>query len=136
MRPKISIITLGVSDLETSLHFYRDGLGWNTLEAGNPDNIAFLELEGIRLALYRRDLFPGEAPVEFAQANAGTPTITLAQNFASAAEVDGAMAEAIAAGATPVKQPQEVFWGGYSGYFADPDGYLWELAHNPFDDLA
>ena len=136
MRPKISIITLGVSDLETSLHFYRDGLGWTTLDAGDPENIAFLELESIRLALYRRDLFPGEAPVEFAQANAGTPTITLAQNFPSPADVDAAMAEAVAAGATTLKQPQEVFWGGYSGYFADPDGYLWELAHNPFDDLA
>ena len=134
MKPSITVITLGVADLEASLRFYRDGLGWPTLEAGNPDNIAFLELEGIRLALYRRDMFPGEAPVEFAEANAGTPTVTLAQNFASAAEVDDAMAQAIAAGATLVKEPQGAFWGGYSGYFADPDGYLWELAH--MDDLV
>ena len=136
MRPKISIITLGVSDLAASLRFYRDGLGWTTLDAGDPENIAFLELEGIRLALYRRDRFPDEAPVSFAEPAAGTPTVTLAQNFASPADVDTAMAEAVAAGATLLKQPQQVFWGGYSGYFADPDGYLWELAHNPFDDLA
>lgn len=135
MKPRISIITLGVSDLDASLRFYRDGLGWTTLEAGNLENIAFLELEGIRLALYRRDKFPGEADVTFADPSAGTPTISLAQNLPSPEAVDTAMQEALNAGATIAKQPQDVFWGGYGGYFADPDGYLWELAYNPFDDL-
>ncbi len=134
MKPKISIITLGVADLEISLRFYRDGLGWATSGAGTSENIAFLELEGIRLALYLRNKFPEEAPLQFAAPSAGTPTVTLAQNFPSPNAVDAAMAEAVAAGATVVKHPQEVFWGGYSGYFADPDGYLWELAYNPFDD--
>ena len=134
MKPRITIITLGVADLDASLRFYRDGLGWNTLD-GDSEDIAFLKLENITLALYRRDKFPDEAPVNFADAAAGTPTFTLAQNFPSKEEVDAAMSEAVNAGAKLVKPPEDVFWGGYSGYFADPDGYLWELAYNPFDNF-
>jgi len=136
MKPKISIITLGASDLAESVRFYRDGLGWPIREDGNLENIVFLELENITLALYRRELFPNEAPVKFAEPSAGTPAITLAHNLPSPEAVDTTMAEAVAAGATCVKQPEEVFWGGYSGYFSDPDGYLWELAYNPFTDLT
>ena len=136
MKPKISIITLGVSDLDASVRFYRDGLGLPAPNYNEGDNICFLELDGTWLSLYRRDKFPDEADVEFASPTAGTPTITLAHNLGSREAVDAAMAEAIAAGATLVKQPEEVFWGGYSGYFSDPDGYLWELAHNPFTDLT
>ena len=136
MKPKISIITLGVSDLAASVHFYRDGLGFPAPNYNDGDDICFLELEGTWLSLYRRAKFPDEANVKFASAVAGTPTITLAHNLPSAEAVDAAMTEAVGAGATIVKQPEEVFWGGYSGYFSDPDGYLWELAYNPFTDLG
>lgn len=136
MKPKISIITLGVGNLAESVRFYRDGLGWPMRDDDQFENIVFLELENITLALFRRELFPDEAPVEFAEPAAGTPTITLAHNLPSPQAVDDVMAEAVAAGATLVKQPEEVFWGGYSGYFSDPDDYLWELAYNPFTDLT
>lgn len=136
MKPKISIITLGVSDLDASVRFYRDGLGWPMRDDDSFENIVFLELENITLALYRRELFPDEAPVDFAQVSAGTPTITLAHNLPSREAVDSTMQEAVEAGATPVQPPKEVFWGGYAGYFSDPDGYLWELAYNPFTDLT
>ncbi len=136
MKPKISIITLGVSDLSKSVRFYRDGLGLPAPSYSEGDDICFLELEGAWLSLYRRERFPDEADVEFAANSAGTPTVTLAHNLPSAEAVDAAMQEAVGAGATLVKQPEEVFWGGYSGYFSDPDGYLWELAYNPFTDLT
>ena len=136
MKPKISIITLGVSDLSKSVRFYRDGLGLPAPSYSEGDDICFLELEGAWLSLYRREKFPGEADVDFADTAAGTPTVTLAHNLPSADAVDAAMREAVDAGATLVKKPEEVFWGGYSGYFSDPDGYLWELAYNPFTDLT
>lgn len=136
MKPKISIITLGVSDLAKSVRFYRDGLGLPASNYHDGDNICFLELEGTWLSLYRRDKFPEEANVRFAEPADGTPTITLAHNLPSPEEVDAAMEEALSAGATLVKQPEAVFWGGYSGYVSDPDGYLWELAYNPFTDLT
>ncbi len=136
MKPKISIVTLGVADLDTSVRFYRDGLGLPAPSYNDGDDICFLELEGTWLSLYRRDQFLDEANVPFADPAAGAPTVTLAHNLASPEAVDTAMQEALDAGATLVKQPEEVFWGGYSGYFADPDGYLWELAHNPFTDLT
>ena len=136
MKPKISIITLAVSDLEASVRFYRDGLGLPAPNYSDGDSICFLELEGSWLSLYPRESFAREAAVAFADASAGTPMITLAHNLGSQEAVDAAMAEAVAAGATLVKEPQAVFWGGYSGYFSDPDGYLWELAHNPFTDLT
>ena len=136
MKPKISIITLGVSDLAESVRFYRDGLGLPAPNYNLGDNICFLELEGAWLSLYHRDRFPDEADVAFADPAAGTPTVTLAHNLPSTEAVDAAMQEAVNAGATIVKQPEEVFWGGYSGYFSDPDGYLWELAYNPFTDLT
>ncbi len=136
MKPKISIVTLGVSDLDASVRFYRDGLGLPAPNYSDGDDICFLELEGTWLSLYRRDKFPDEADVPFVDSAAGTPTITLAHNLPSPEDVDAAMQEAVDAGATLVKQPEKVFWGGYSGYFADPDGYLWALAHNPFTDLT
>ena len=136
MKPKISIVTLGVTDLAVSVRFYRDGLSLPAPSYNDGDDICFLELEGSWLSLYRREKFPDEADVEFVEPSAGVPTITLAHNLSSPEAVDAAMAEAVAAGATLVKPPQEVFWGGYSGYFSDPDGYLWELAYNPFTDLT
>ena len=137
MKPKISIITLGVSDLAASVQFYRDGLGFPAPNYNDGDDICFLELEGTWLSLYRRAKFPDEANVKFASArrrhadhHAGS------QLCRQQRQVDAAMTEAVGAGATIVKQPEEVFWGGYSGYFSDPDGYLWELAYNPFTDLS
>ncbi len=136
MKAKISIITLGVSNFSESVAFYRDGLGLPAPNYSEGDGICFLELEGTWLSLYPRERFSDEADVTFAEPSDGTPTITLAHNLPSREAVDAAMQEAVAAGATLVKQPEEVFWGGYSGYFADPDGYLWELAYNPFTDLT
>jgi len=127
MQPRISIVTLGVSDLERSKRFYRDGLGL-PLKDDNPD-IAFFTLRGTWLALYPRKLLAEDATVP--ADGSGFCGVTLAHNVASKAEVERALAEAVKAGAKLVKPAQDVFWGGYSGYFADPDGFLWEVAWNP-----
>jgi uncharacterized protein len=127
MEPRISIITLGVSDLERSTRFYRDGLG---LPADTSNaNITFLKLRGTWLSLYPREALAEDAlvPAE----GSGFRGFTLAHNVASKAEVDRTLAEAVRAGAKLLKPGQDVFWGGYSGYFADPDGFLWEVAWNP-----
>ncbi len=134
MKPRITLITLGVDDLERAVRFYRDGLGLPTdgivgreFEFGA---VAFFKLDsGLRLALWSRKSLAhdtglpqgGRSPTEF----------SLAHNVASKAQVDAVMAEAGKAGATIVKPAQDVFWGGYTGYFQDPDGHLWEVAWNP-----
>ena len=128
---RITLVTLGVADLDRAKAFYAR-LGWQ------PDDVtpgaAFYDLGGMRMGLF------GLAPLAQDQgrpgASLGTGAMTLAQNFPSPAEVDAAYAAALAAGATPLKAPESVFWGGYSGYFADPDGHVWELAHNPFWPLT
>lgn len=127
MKPRISMITLGVRDLAASIHFY-ESLGFPRMES--PPTVAFFTLNGTWLGLYGREALAEDAQVS--AEGGGFPGFALAHNLASEAEVDQAMAQALAAGATLVKAPQKVFWGGYSGYFKDPDGYLWELAHNPF----
>jgi len=127
----VSIVTLGVADLARSRAFY-EALGM-TAGPGSGDQIVFIQLAGLVLALYPRDLLAEDALV--ASDGQGFDGITLARNYPSEAAVDAAMARAIAAGARQTKAPQKVFWGGYSGYFADPDGHLWELAHNPFVQL-
>ena len=134
MKPKISLITLGVSDLQQSLRFYRDGLGFKTHNYKEDDGVVFFEMEGSWLALYPKDELAGDAQVS--PASSGFPGFTLAHNAGSKEEVERVFALAIAAGAKAMKTPQDVFWGGYSGYFADPDGYLWEVAWNPFMDLT
>lgn len=134
MKPKISIITLGVSDLAASVHFYRDGLGLPAPDYEANATIAFFELEGTWLSLYPRERLVQEADVSFSES--GTPMFTLAHNVGSPAAVDATLEEASRAGATIVQPAAETFWGGYSGYFSDPDGYLWEVAHNPFTDLT
>lgn len=129
---RITLITLGVADLPAARAFYA-ALGWREHGQSQP-GIAFYQMHGAALALF------GLAELAADQgrpgAALGTGALTLAQNFATAAEVDAAYAAALAAGATPLKAPEPVFWGGYSGYWADPWGHVWELAMNPFWPLA
>lgn len=129
---RINLVTLGVLDLATSIGFY-ERLGWRRSQEASQEGIAFLDLNGIILALFSRRALAQDAGVE--DTPPGFSGVTLAINLASEAEVDAAFAEAKAAGAAITKPPQKVFWGGYSGYFSDPDGHLWEIAHNPFFPL-
>lgn len=128
MEPRISIITLGVSDLARSIEFYRDGLGL-PLRPGE-ENIALFETKGTWLAL-----FPRESLAEDAQVPAqdwGVRGFTLAHNVRSKEEVDALIAHAVSVGGSLVKPAHDTGWGGYSGYFGDPDGFLWEVCWNPF----
>ena len=127
MEPHVSIIALGVRDFGRSLAFYRDGLGWPVVSEG--DDIAFFRTGGVVLSLYPRHLLAEDAGVP--AEGSGFPGFTLAHNVASKAVVDRVLGTAVAAGARLVKPAVDVFWGGYSGYFADPDGFLWEVAWNP-----
>ena len=127
---RVTLITLGVADLVASKAFYAR-LGWQ--EHGAQEGVAFYQINGMALALFgRADLAADQGRPD---AVLGTGAVTLAQNFATEAEVDAAFDAALAAGATALKRPEKVFWGGYSGYFADPDGHLWEIAYNPFFPL-
>ncbi|WP_374570476.1 VOC family protein [Phenylobacterium sp.] len=126
MDQRLSLITLGVDDLPRARRFYEDGLGWSPLQA--QDDVCFYQLPGLALALFGRQALAEDArrPVD-----GGFSGVTIAINEPSPADVDRLFAEALAAGATALKPPEPVFWGGYSGYFADPDGHVWEVAHNP-----
>lgn len=128
IKPHISMITLAVRDLPAAIAFYEHGLGFPRMES--PPEVAFFTLDGTWLALYGRGALAEDATVS--AAGEGFEGFTLAHNVASEREVDEVMAQAVTAGATLVKPPQKVFWGGYSGYFKDPDGHLWEVAYNPF----
>ena len=121
------MITLGVRDLAAAIEFYEKGLGFPRMES--PPEVAFFTLNGTWLGLYARESLAEDAQVS--AAGEGFEGFTLSHNVGSEEEVDEVVSEAVAAGATLVKTPQEVFWGGYSGYFKDPDGHLWEIAHNP-----
>lgn len=127
MEPRITLVTLGVSDLARSIRFYRDGLGLPQRET--PESVAFFEMRGMWLSLYARGALADDAGVS--AEGSGFRGFALAHNVRSPEAVDCLLAEAVAAGATLVKPGQKVFWGGYSGYFADPDGFLWEVAWNP-----
>jgi hypothetical protein len=130
MKPKITIVTLGVRDFARSLAFYRDGLGFSAPNYKDGGDHVVFALEGVRLSLYPRDKLAEDATVP--DDGHGFCGVTLAHNVDSPAEADAVFAHALSVGARPVKTPQKVFWGGYSGYFADPDGYLWEVAYSPF----
>ena len=129
--PRISIVTLGVADIANARAFY-ERLGFTASKASN-ENVCFMQLGGLILSLYGRAALAEDAHV--ANTAPGFSCITLAHNCRSEAAVDAAIAHAVACGATLKKPAQKVFWGGYSGYFADPDGHLWEVAHNPFFPL-
>ena len=129
MDQRISFVTLAVSDLAASRAFYCVGLGWTpALEV--PDDVVMLEVgEHVVLSLWVRSAF--EAEVGPVATGPGVAPFTLAHNVATREEVDAVLATARAAGAEPVHEGQERAWGGYTGYFADPDGYRWEVAYNP-----
>ena len=132
MQQTISFITLGVGDLERSREFY-GALGWKESSGSNPD-IAFFQAGTVAFALFRRDALAEDANVAV-QGN-GFCGFTLAHNVDSEDAVRTTLAEAVAAGATLVRAADKVFWGGYRGYFADPDGFLWEVCWNPFFPLT
>lgn len=127
MNPRISMITLGVTDVERSIRFYEQGLGLPRMES--PPGVAFFTLNGSWLGLYGRESLADDAGVS--PEGSGFSGIAIAHNVDSESAVDEVLEQAVSAGAKLVKPGQKVFWGGYSGYFADPDGYLWEVAHNP-----
>ena len=128
MKPHITIITLGVENLERAVDFYQNGLGFPRMD--DSEGIAFFETTGTILAVYPRDKLAED--ITISPEGTGFQGFTLAHNVDSPEAVDKTLAEAVAAGAELVKPGQKVFWGGYSGYFKDPDGFYWEVAHNPF----
>jgi catechol 2,3-dioxygenase-like lactoylglutathione lyase family enzyme len=134
MKPRISLITLAVEDLDRSVAFYRDGLGLPTLGIMGTEfeigAVAFFELEsGIKLALWPRSSLAADSGLRIDSIRPGS--FTLAHNVESEAEVRDVLAQAQRAGARVIKPAQSAFWGGYAGYFQDPDGHLWEVAFNP-----
>ncbi len=134
MKPRITVLTLGVRDLELALRFYRDGLGFPTegIVGQEFENgaVVFIDLQdGLRLALWKREDIAHDTGLPEGAPN---PTeMTIGHNVGSRSEVDEVMTQAGKAGATIAVPPHETFWGGYSGYFQDPDGHLWEIVWNP-----
>jgi catechol 2,3-dioxygenase-like lactoylglutathione lyase family enzyme len=134
MKPRISVLTLGVDDLETSLRFYRDGLGLPTEGVIGQEfehgEVAFFDLaHGLKFAIFARRDIAHDAGIN---ETPRSPTeLTIGHNVKSESEVDQVMRQALAAGARLVKPAQKTFWGGYAGYFQDPDDHLWEIVYNP-----
>lgn len=129
MKPAISLITLGVRDIAVSAAFY-ERLGWKRSSA-SEDGVAFFQLGPLVVSLFGRDALREDAGLSASALGDGA-VFSLAQNVESPAAVTVVLEEAVAAGARLVKPGQKTFWGGFAGYFADPDGHLWEIAHNPF----
>ncbi|MEM9105995.1 MAG: VOC family protein [Pseudomonadota bacterium] len=128
MTANISIVTLGVEDLAVSTAFY-EKIGWHNTTA-SQDSVTFLQGHSVVLGLYGRDALAEDAEVD--PQGSGFRGVSLALNLESEAAVDRFFDKAVSCGAAATKKPQKVFWGGYSGYFSDPDGHLWEVAFNPF----
>jgi uncharacterized protein len=128
VRPNLSVVTLGVRDFKTSLRFYKNVLGWPT-SATEKDPIAFFELNGTVLAIFGRESLAEDATVD--PKGSGFSGMTLGHNARSAEEVDEIFRHVTKSGGKVVKKPRKTSWGGYSGYFADPDEYLWEVVYNP-----
>lgn len=134
MKPSISIITLAVNNLEASLQFYRDGMGLATEGIMGTEfehgAVVFFELEGgLKLAIWPRESLAHDTKLPIF--SAGSPGFSIGHNVGSKAAVDALMEQARKSGATVVKPAQDTFWGGYGGYFQDPDGHLWEVVWNP-----
>jgi catechol 2,3-dioxygenase-like lactoylglutathione lyase family enzyme len=129
VEPRLNIVTLGVRDLARAVSFYRDGLKWSQSSASVGDFAIFNLATGTALALYPRHLLAADANI---QDDGGFGGITLAQNVPDKKAVDRVLDQAVKAGGTLLKPAQMAEWGGYSGYFADPDGHPWEVAWNPF----
>ena len=132
-RQRVTLITLGVADLDRARRFYA-AWGWTEHPSPEDHGVAFYQMHGAALALFPLDALAADQGRS--DAALGTGAVTLAQNCADEAETDAVWQAAIDAGATPLKRPEKVFWGGYSGYVADPDGHVWEIAYNPFWPLA
>jgi len=128
MKQHLHIITLGVRDFELSRKFYSETLGWKISRP--QEGIAFFQVGGVVLALYPREMLAEDAVIS--PEGSGFSDFTLAYNAQSESEVDAIIADLKSKGVKIIKEPQKVFWGGYSSYFADPDGYRWEVAYNPF----
>ncbi len=129
MEQRISMITLGVADLERAVAFYENVVGWKA--APGPPGIAFFDLGGIVFSLYPHDDLAKDRNAVADRPRDGYEGFALAHNARSEEEVDAIFSRLGEKGATILKEPEHVFWGGYSGYFADPDGHAWEVAHNP-----
>lgn len=138
MKPRITIITLGVTDLPRAIRFYRDGLGFPT-DTKDDASIAFFMTDGVRLALYPKRALAEDISADIGLSPGGFGGITLAHNVERKEEVAEVLGLAEKAGGTIVKPAQDVFWGGHSGYFADLDGYYWEVVWAPmceFDETG
>ncbi len=130
MEQRLSLITLGVEDLERARAFYEGVLGWTRV--GDAEGVAFYNVGGLALALFPHGDLADDMALAGAAPSGDYHGFSLALNLGSRAEVDALFAELEGKGVRVVKRPHEVFWGGYSGYFADVDGHAWEVAHNPF----
>jgi uncharacterized protein len=128
MEQRITLITLGVSDLKKSRTFYEEMFGWKPL-AHSSDDVVFFQLNGLQLSLFPDRALAEDANIE--ATGSGFRKFSLAYNVRSESEVDDVVAQLEKKGVTVLKKPQKVFWGGYSSYVCDPDGNLWEIAHNP-----
>jgi catechol 2,3-dioxygenase-like lactoylglutathione lyase family enzyme len=128
MEQRLSLVTLGVADLDRAAQFYEVGLGWS--RNSKDESVVFFQTPGMIVALWPREELAADAGVS--AEGSGFRGIALAYNARSREEVDKVLAEAVGAGGTLVKAAADTFWGGYSAYFADPDGHLWEVAFNPF----
>ncbi|MCG6146923.1 VOC family protein [Leptospira levettii] len=133
MFPRINLITLGVSDLNRAVHFYETGLGWKKSKESN-ENVAFFQIGALVLGLFGEKDLAKDIGIPF-QNRQEYSGLTLAQNVETEAEVDRIINEVRKLGATILKEPQKVFWGGYSAYFKDLDGHIFEVAYNPFFPL-
>lgn len=128
MEQRLSLVTLGVADLDQAIEFYTEVIGWT--RAPGPPGVAFFDLGGIVLSLYPRADLARDLKGNFA-GRGGDQSMTLAHNVRSESEVDAIFARLNQHGTKIIATPERVFWGGYVGYFADPDGHIWEVAHNP-----
>ena len=133
MQPNLSLVTLGIADLKASIAFFEEAFGWKPSSA-SQDDVAFFQLHGIAFALWSRESLAEDAGVDSTDDSFGA--ITLALNMPSEKEVDDVFIRVEKAGGKITKPAQKVFWGGYSGYFADLDGHLWEVAYNPFWEMS